>query len=30
MMVYGDCRKEVGYALKRLGIEWEDISARAS
>jgi L-fucose isomerase-like protein len=28
MMVYGDCRKEVGYALKRLGIEWEDISGK--
>jgi L-fucose isomerase-like protein len=27
MMVYGDCRKETGFALKRLGIEWEDISA---
>jgi hypothetical protein len=27
MMVYGDCRKEVGYAIKQLGIEWEDVSA---
>ncbi|HOA72571.1 MAG TPA: sugar isomerase [Phycisphaerae bacterium] len=27
MMVYGDCRKEVGYAIKHLGIEWEDVSA---
>ena len=26
MMVYGDCCREVGYALKRLGIEWENIS----
>jgi len=27
MTVYGDCRKEIGYAIKRLNIEWEDISA---
>jgi hypothetical protein len=27
MLVYGDCRREVGYAIRRLGIEWEDISA---
>ncbi len=27
MMVYGDCCKEVGYAIRRLGIEWENISA---
>jgi hypothetical protein len=27
MTVYGDCRREVGYALKRLGIAWQDISA---
>jgi hypothetical protein len=27
MLVYGDCRKEVGYAIKHLGIEWEDVSA---
>ncbi|UCD28908.1 MAG: sugar isomerase [Planctomycetota bacterium] len=27
MMVYGDCRKEVGYAIKHLGIEWKDVSA---
>ena len=27
MLVYGDVRKEVGYAIKQLGIEWEDISA---
>ena len=26
MMVYGDCCKEVGFALKRLGIGWENIS----
>ncbi len=27
MTVYGDCRREVGYAIKHLGIAWEDISA---
>jgi hypothetical protein len=27
MMVYGDCRKEIGYAIKHLGIGWEDVSA---
>jgi len=27
MMVYGDCLKEVGYAIRRLGIEWDNISA---
>jgi len=27
MLVYGDCRKEVGYAIKHLGIDWEDVSA---
>jgi hypothetical protein len=27
MVVYGDCRKEVGYAIKHLGIKWEDVSA---
>ncbi len=27
MLAYGDCRKEVGYAIKHLGIEWEDVSA---
>lgn len=27
MTVYGDCRREVGYAIRRLGVEWEDISA---
>jgi len=27
MLVYGDCRREVGYAIKHLGIEWEDVSA---
>ena len=27
MLVYGDCRKEVGYAIKHLGIEWQDVSA---
>jgi hypothetical protein len=28
MMVYGDCRKEIGYAIKHLGIGWEDVSAQ--
>lgn len=27
MLVYGDCRREVGYALKHIGIEWQDVSA---
>jgi len=27
MLVYGNCRREVGYAIKHLGIEWEDVSA---
>ena len=27
MMVYGDYLKEVGYASRRIGIEWEDISS---
>lgn len=27
MTVYGDCRREVGYALHHLGVEWQDISA---
>jgi hypothetical protein len=27
MTVYGDCRREVGYALRHMGVEWEDISA---
>jgi hypothetical protein len=27
MTVYGDCRREVGYALRHLGVEWTDISA---
>jgi len=27
MSAYGDCLKEVGYAIRRLGIEWENISA---
>lgn len=27
MTVYGDCRREVGYAIRQLGVEWEDISA---
>jgi hypothetical protein len=27
MTVYGDCRREVGYALRHLGVEWEDVSA---
>jgi len=28
MMSYGDYRKEVGYALKRAGIEWIDVSQK--
>ena len=27
MTVYGDCRREVGYAIRQLGVEWEDLSA---
>jgi hypothetical protein len=27
MTVYGDCMKETGYAIKHLGIGWEDVSA---
>jgi len=27
MLTYGDCRREVGYAIKHLGIGWEDVSA---
>ena len=27
MTIYGDCLKEVGYAIKHLGIEWENVSA---
>ncbi len=27
MMVYGDCRREVGYAIKHVGIGWQDVSA---
>ena len=27
MLAYGDCRREVGYAIKHLGIEWQDVSA---
>jgi len=27
MTVYGDCRREVGYAIGKLGIDWEDVSA---
>ncbi len=23
MTCYGDCSKEIGYALKRVGIQWE-------
>jgi hypothetical protein len=26
MMTYGDCRREVGYAIKHLGIDWLDVS----
>jgi hypothetical protein len=29
MICYGDYLREVGYALKKLGIEWENISATA-
>jgi len=29
MMSYGDYRKEVGYALKKAGIEWIDVSEKA-
>jgi len=28
MMSYGDYRKEVGYALKKVGIEWVDVSEK--
>jgi len=27
MTGYGDCRKEIGYACKKVGIEWEDLTA---
>lgn len=27
MTIYGDCLREVGYAIKRVGIEWENVSA---
>ena len=27
MMVYGDCCREVGYAIRKLGIDWENVSA---
>jgi hypothetical protein len=27
MMVYGDYLKEVGYAARKIGIKWVDISA---
>ena len=27
MLTYGDCRREVGYAIKHLGIGWDDVSA---
>lgn len=30
MMAYGDYRKEVGYALRKLGIDWLDLSERAT
>jgi hypothetical protein len=29
MICYGDYLREVGYALKKLGIEWENISETA-
>jgi hypothetical protein len=29
MMSYGDYRKEIGYALKKAGIEWVDVSEKA-
>ncbi len=27
MTAYGDHRKELGYALRRIGIEWDDLNA---
>jgi len=27
MTGYTDCMKEIGYAIKHLGIDWEDVSA---
>lgn len=27
MMCYGDYMKETGYALKKVGIQWEDLTA---
>ncbi len=27
MMVYGDCAREIGYAIKHLGIKWLNVSA---
>jgi hypothetical protein len=27
LTVYGDCRRETAYALRHMGIEWQDISA---
>ncbi len=27
MLTYGDCLKEVGYAIRHLGIEWSNVSA---
>ena len=30
MTVYGDCTKEVGYALRRVGIEWDNLSSRSA
>ncbi len=27
MLGYGDCRREIGYAIKHLGIGWQDVSA---
>ena len=26
LMVYGDCLKEVGYAARKLGIQWTNLS----
>ncbi len=30
MTVYGDYTKEVGYALRRVGIEWDNLSSRSA
>jgi hypothetical protein len=28
VMVYGDCLRELGYAARKIGINWVDISGR--